>query len=258
MKRTLIYGLVVVLLSSCGWGTFQVPKEEFHTKVQVLGVLPLLTDRSGPLDYPQSEALYDLIERTNQGKQENLVERLKEKKGYFDVRALSGDPGLLKASLLATRKPADLNGRPQGYQYNAADIAELCRRNVVDALLVVVFSGAKVKDTRHSRTLLETLATTYNDVLVSAAVVGRDGKVLWKLVGDDSYQLLTLQYPDFDEAYYNRTDRVQLKYITMAGIERVLDERVDKRGKSQPPATYVQLFDRIVSSISPSLFDALR
>lgn len=258
MKRLLCCLVLVALLSSCGWGTFQVPKQEFQTKVQVLGVLPLLVDRSAPLDYPQKEALFDLLERTNLGKQKILVDRLKEKKGYFDVRSISGNPELLKLSLLAKRKPVDKFGRPQGYVYNPADVAELARRNVVDALLLVVFSGAQVKETRRSRTLLETLQTTYNDLLVTAAVVGRDGRVLWKMSGDDSFQLLPLQYPDFDEAYYNRTDRVQLKYISQAGIERALEEKPDSSGKPQLPEPYKRLFSRIVSSISPSLLDSLR
>jgi hypothetical protein len=106
--------------------------------------------------------------------------------------------------------------------------------------------------------LLETLKTTYNDVVVTAAVIGRDGKVLWRLSGDDSYQLLPLQYPDFDEAYYNRTDTVQLKYISQAGIERALEGKVDRGGKTPLPETYERLFARIVSSISPSLLDVLR
>jgi len=258
MKRILLYGLLPVLLSGCGWGTFQVPKQEFQAKVQVLGVLPLLVDRTAPLDFPQKEALFDLIERVNLGKHEILVSRLKAKKGYFDVRPLSGDPELLKLSLLATRKPADKFGRPQGYEFNSEDVAALSRRNVVDALLVVVFSGAQVEDTRRSRTLLETLKTTYNDVMVTAAVIGRDGRVLWKLAGEDSYQALQLQYPDFDEAYYNRSDQVQLKYISQGGVERILEEKPDESGKKQLPETYQRLFDRIVSSISPGLLDVLR
>jgi len=258
MKRIFLFGFMVVLLSSCGWGSFQVPKEEFQTKVQVLGVLPLLVDRTGPLDFPSKEALYDLLERINQEKHKILVSRLKDKKGYFDVRPLSGDPEFLKLSLLAAKKPAGKLGRPQGYEFNAADVAELCRRNVVDALLVVVLSGARVEETRRSRNLMETLTTEYNDVLVTAAVIGRDGKVLWNLAGDDSYQLLTLQYPDFDEAYYNRTNLVQVKYISQAGVERTLEEKLGSHGKLQPPETYDRLFDRIVTGISPSLLDALR
>jgi len=258
MKRYLFYGVLVILLSSCGWGSYQVPKQEFQAKVQVLGVLPLLVDRDAPLDYPQKEALFDLIERVNVGKHEILVSRLKAKKGYFDVRQLSGNPNLLRLSLLSARKSTDRHGRPQGYEFNAADVAELSRRNVVDALLVVVFSGAQIEETRRSRTLLETLKTTYNDVVVTAAVVGRDGKVLWHLSGDDSFQAQVLQYPDFDEAYYNRTNMVQLKYISQAGIERALGENAEMGGKKSLPETYDRLFDRIVSSISPSLLDALR
>jgi hypothetical protein len=258
MKRLVVYGIALLVLSGCGWGSFQVPKQEFQNQVQVLGVLPLLVDRDAPLDYPQKEALFDLIDRTNLGKHEILVSRLKAKKGYFDVRPLTGNPELLRLSLLSARKPANQDGRPRGYEFNAVDAAELSRRLVVDALLVVVFSGAQVEETRRSRTLLESLKTTYNDLMVTAAVVGRDGQILWELSGEDSYQALPLQYPDFDEAHFNRTDLVQLKYVSQSGVERTLEETTDNAGKTQPPATYGKLFERIVASISPSLLDRLR
>jgi len=257
MGRWLLCGLLLVSLNGCGWGSFQVPKREYQAKVQVLGVLPLLIDRSAPLDYPQKEALFDLLSKTNRDRHQVLVKELKKKKGYFDVRPLSGDPNLLSLSLLAGRKPADENGRPQGYRYNAADVAELCRRNVVDALLIVVFSGAQVQDSRRSRTMLESLDTTYNDVLVTAAVIGRDNQVLWELNGEDSYQALQLQYADFDEAYYNKTDQVRVKNISLAGVERALSESSDKDSQRPLPTIYRRLFDRISSSISPSLLDAL-
>jgi hypothetical protein len=258
MSRWLFYGLLLVLLNGCGWGSFQIPKQEFQAKVQVLGVLPLLLDRSAPLDYPQREPLFDLIGRTSRDRHQVLVESLKKKKGYFDVRPLNGDPDLFALSLLAERIPADENGRPQGYRYNAADVAELCRRNVVDALLVVVITGAQVEENRRSRSMLESLDTTYNDVLATAAVIGRDNQVLWELHGADSYQLLQLQYPDFDEAYYNKTDRVQVKNITLAGVERTLDESSEADAERPLPTIYRRLFDRIASSISPGLLDVLR
>ncbi|NOY14426.1 MAG: hypothetical protein GXP51_12425 [Deltaproteobacteria bacterium] len=256
MGRWFFYG-ILLLLAGCSWGKYQIPKQDYQAKVQVLGVLPLLIDSAAPFDYPQKEALLDMLARSAVGKHEVLVERLREKKGYFDVRALSGNPGLIAASLLTGKNPPDEIGRPQGYRFNRAAVAELSQRNVVDALLVVVFSGARIKETRRSRTLLESLKTKYNDIVATAAVVDRNGEVLWRLSGDDTYRALQLQYPDFDEAYFNRTDLVRVKNIRLSGVEKALNETSGRKKEGRLPKMYDKLFDRIVSGISPGLLDSL-
>lgn len=256
MKKWLVY-VVVLLLAGCGWGSYQVPKQDYQEKVQVLGVLPLLIDTAAPFDYPQKQTLFDLLRRSVDGRHELLVEQLREKKGYFDVRSLEGDSELLALSLLAGEKPADLAGRPQGYRYNQQSVAELARQNVVDALLIVVFSGDQIEETRRSRNLLESLKTTYNDIMATAAVVDRNGQVLWEMVGRDAVRAVLLQYADFDEAHYNKTDLVLVKNIGLAGVEKTLAE-TDSEGKQKLPTTYKKLFSRIASSISPGLLDSLK
>ncbi len=258
MKKWLYSGLLIIFLVGCAGGKFQIPKQEYHTQVHVLGVLPLLVDYNSPLNYPQKDALFDLLSRSAAGKNEFLVEQLRKKKGYFDVRALSVSPELTALSLLSAGNSHDEIGRPQGYIFNAATIAELARRNAVDALLVVVLSGEQVEKIRRSRTLLETLKTRYSAVLATAAVLDCKGQVLWQLAGAESFQVLTLQYADFDEAYYNKADLVRVKNISLSGIEQVLDEGSGKDGDSRLPEIYKDLFAEITSGISPGLFDVLR
>lgn len=257
MKRWLLYSLLL-LLAGCSWGKFQVSKQDYQEKVQVLGVLPLLIDTAAHFEYPQKEPLLDLLSRSNIGKHELLVERLRQKKGYFDVRSLSGSPDLLALSLLTGANPPDSDGRPQGYQFNPQSIAELAQRNVVDALLVVVFAGTQIEETRRSRTKFESLTTRYNDIMATAAVIDRNGQVLWKLTGGDAVRAVLLQYADFDEAYYNHTDQVHVKYISLTGIEKTFDEHPQGKEKVRLPKMYDQLFDRIVSGISPGLLDSLK
>jgi len=257
MRKLFFYGLLLFLLAGCGWGKYQVPKQDYQAKVQVLGVLPLLIDTAADLDYPQKEPLFDLLARSAGGKHELLVERLRKKKGYFDVRPLTGNADLLVLSLLSGEHPRDAAGHPQGYLFNPQSVAELAQRNVVDALLVVVFSGARIEETRRSRTLLESLKTHYSDIVATAVVIDRSGKVLWELAGKDSYQAVLLQYADFDEAHYNRTDLVRVKNISMAGIEKVLDETPKGEGEKPLPKMYDELFTRIASGISPGLLDSL-
>ena len=258
MKKWLLCGLLIVFLSACGSGKYQIPKKEYQTRVQVLGVLPLMVDYNSSLNYPQKDTLFDILTRSANGKHAKLVEQLKKKKGYFDVRSLSDSPELTALSLLSAGSPHDELGWPQGYAFDAATVSEVARKNVVDAVLVVVFSGEQAEETRRSRTKIETLTTRYSDVLATAAVIDRNGQILWHLAGKESFQALVLQYADFDEAYYNKTDVVRVKNISLSGIESVLDEDPDKDGVSELPKMYEKLFSTIVSGISPNLLDSLR
>lgn len=258
MKKVLFYCLVVVLLSGCGSGTFKVPKQEYQTRVQVLGVLPVLVDNRTELNYPQQQVLFDILSRSSEGKHSVLVELLKKKKGYFDVRPLSVNSELTALSLLSAGTPHDELGRPTGYLFDGATVAEIARQNVVDALLIVVLSGERVKETRRSRTMLETLQTHFSDIVTTAAVVDRGGQVLWQLSGAESFQAMVLQYADFDEAYFNRTDMVHVKNITLAGVERALEEKIAKDGNVRVPEMYQNMFGEIASGISPGLLDSLR
>ncbi len=257
MKKWLICGIALVFLFGCGSGIYQIPKKEYQSRVQVLGVLPLLVDYNSTINYPQKEVLFDLLSRSAAGKHEYLVKQLKEKKGYFDVRLLSVNPELTALSLLSGGSAHDGAGYPTGYAYDAATVGEIARQNVVDALLVVVFSGDRIQEVRRSRTKLETLDTRYSDIRATAAVIDRNGEVLWQLAGPESFQALVLQYPDFDEAYYNKTDMVRVKNISIEGVERALNESSDKKDKKALPKMYSKLFDVIASGISPGILDSL-
>jgi hypothetical protein len=258
MKKMLFCGLLIIFLAGCGSGTFQVPKKEYQTRVQVLGVLPLLVDTNSTLNYPDRDNLFAILARSASGKHEFLVEALKEKKGYFDVRSLSVGSELTALSLLSAGSPHDESGWPQGYAFDAATLAEIARRNVLDAVLVVVFSGEKIEQTRRSRTKLETLTTHFSDIWATAAVIDRNGQTLWQLAGPESFLALQLQYADFDEAYYNKTDFVRVKNVTLSGVERALDETPDENGVAPLPPMYKNLFAEIASGISPNLLDVLR
>ena len=88
MKKMLGFLFLIVFLAGCTSGTFKVPKKEYQTRVQVLGVLPLLVDYNSPLNYPQKDNLFNILASSVSGKHELLVKQLKEEKGYFDVRSL--------------------------------------------------------------------------------------------------------------------------------------------------------------------------
>lgn len=255
MKRFFVGMVIFLLLSACSSGTYNIPKREYQSRVQVLGVVPILVD-SRPMNYPHSTEVYHLLKSSAQNKHYLLTEQLRAKKGYFDVRPLDINPDLTALSLLAGGGTYDDSGRPLGYQFDTATVAALARQNVVDALLVVVFSGEQIEENRRSRTKLESLRTTYSSIQATARVVDREGRILWELTGDNSHMAVNLQYPDFDEAHFNRTNQVHVKNISVAGAERII---TDGEGEvAEPSRMYRELFSKLVSAISPGLLDSLR
>ena len=256
MKRMFLVIVILLFLGACSSGTYNIPKREYQSRVQVLGVVPILID-SRPIKYPHSDEVYNLLKTSAQNKHYHLTEQLRAKKGYFDVRPLDINPDMTALSLLAGGATHDDMGRPLGYQFDPATVSALARQNVVDALLVVVFSGEQIEENRRSRTKLESLRTSYSSIQATAKVIDRDGKILWELTGADSYMAVNLQYPDFDEAHFNLTNQVHVKNISVAGAERIISDG-EKPDTAEPSRMYRELFSTIAGAISPGLLDSLR
>jgi len=256
MRRVFSAVVILLFLGACSSGTYNIPKQEYQSRVQVLGVVPILVDNR-PINYPHSAEIYDLLKTTAQNKHYHLTKQLRTKKGYFDVRPLDINAEMTALSLLAGGGTYDESGRPLGYQFDPATVSALARQNVVDALLVVVFSGEQIEENRRSRTKLESLRTTYSSIQATAQVVDRDGNTLWELTGADSYMAVNLQYPDFDEAHFNRTNQVHVKNISVAGAERIISDG-ENADTAEPSRMYRELFSTIAAAISPGLLDQLR
>jgi hypothetical protein len=251
--------LLALLLVGCG-GFFKVPRAEYRQRVQTLGVLPLLVDGGSAITHPDREAVVDLLRRHGVYKEDRLIEILKEQKSYFDVRPLAGDPRSLFRELVAA---SALRGQGRAlyrsYDFNAREVAELAERNVVDALLVVVLHGEALPSKRWDRLHLSYLEAPYNEIRVTAAVVTPSGEVVWEYPGESDAPFLFLQFPDFDEAYYNKTEEVNIKYISVAGLERTLSEP-DRGvlGRTTFSSHYRRLFEAIASALKPGLLNPFK
>jgi len=260
MFRWFLVSALVLVMSGCGGGSFTVPKDQYREQVQTLGVLPLMMDEASDIDHPERDAVTDMLRRYNAATQGLLVEILKDSKNYFDVRNIPGDPRDVFDQLVAGRS---LKGRGdelhRGYVFNGDVIASLAEKNVVDALLVLIFNGVERQETRWDRTKLTYLKARYNVILVGAMVITPGGRILWEYHGEPGESFLPLQYPDFDEAYYNKTDEVNIRYITIPGLERTLAERETALfGKGSWPKLYKQLFDDLTSELSPGIINPLK
>ena len=130
---------------------------------------------------------------------------------------------------------------------------------MVDAILVVIFNGVDRDEKRWDRTKLTFLRANYNVILASAMVLTADGQVLWEYHGKPGESFLPLQYPDFDEAHYNKTEEVKIRHISLAGLERTLAERSNSLfSRASGPLPYQNLFDQLASELNPGMINPLR
>ncbi|RME37576.1 MAG: hypothetical protein D6794_06790 [Deltaproteobacteria bacterium] len=259
MRRKLLWGLLIlVLLPGCGGGRFHVSKQDYQQQVRTLGVVPLLVD-AGSFAHPEAERLIELLWHSSRDRHTALVEQLRRRDRYFDIRRVEGDPAALAARLIAgssLTRGGDLLYRDYRFQPDA--VAALCSDNLVDGLLVVILSEIERVETRRDRIPVNYLKAPFRSVQVRAYVVLPDGRIAWSFPADGSRPFVALQYPDFDEAYYNRTDEVRVKNISLAGVKRALAEGGDpkKTGPAGLPEIYAKLFSDIVGGLAP-LMDRL-
>jgi len=252
MRRIVTLLLLGVFLGGCGAGGFKLPKDEYRERVRTLGVLPLLVDADSAITHPERPAVVSLLHVSSAGKEQPLIERLREKKAYFDVRPVAGESRDLFRRLVTS---SSLRGKGdelyRRYQFSGQAAAQIARDNVVDALLVVVLNGTVRHGKRWDRRSLDYLEAEYNEIQATAAVVLPSGEIAWELPVRD---FLELQYPDFDEAYWNRAQEVRVKYITAAGLERALAEQGQGLfGKSPLPQRYEKLLDTIAEALKPGM-----
>lgn len=253
MYRWLALSLVL-LLTACNGGSYHLPKKEYREQVKTLGVVPLLVD-PGSFSHPQSADVVALLQRQSAGKEVRLVELLRKRDRYFDVRQVDGDATALYQQLISGNSIQGSGSKIyRHYTYNPSAVAKVAGETVVDALLVIVVSGLERVESRRDRTMFNYLDATYQTAQTSAAVVTKDGKVVWEYPGEGSMTFLNLQYPDFDEAYYNKTDEVRVKDITLPGLERTLGEEKSSLFSSDSyPKPYADLFDKLSGALEPAL-----
>ncbi|MGE4345495.1 MAG: hypothetical protein AB7F20_14690 [Geoalkalibacter sp.] len=253
--KVLAAGLAVAFLAACGGGNYQVPRDEFKRKVRTLAVLPILVDEQSNIRHPEAQKVVDLLRRHSEGREKRLAELMRDAGSFFDVREVTQKPDDLATRLLV-RVPAESGADALPYDFSGPAARRLTEEYVVDALLVIILHGRDVIEKRWDRTRLNYLEAPYNGILAAALVIDRSGTVLWRLDEGPGTTFFTLQYPDFDEARYNKTQNVALKFLTLGGIERTLEESEGGLiGGEDYPKLYADLFDRICKALEPGLMN---
>lgn len=252
--RILIGALLLAGLTGCGGGYYKVAPETYKTEVKTLGVVPILVDSSSSIRHPQRDEVVALLQKQSAGREEYLIKQLRNSKAYFDVRPVKADAVPLAGRLIVAGTPT-ARGREvyRQYTFDAKTVEELARREVVDALLIVIINGVDRVEKRWDRGHLSYLEAMYNVVQIGAVVVTPSGKLLWEYPGTDE-PLLRLQYADFDEAFYNKTDEVKIRFISSEGVERTLAEPERALfGSNDLPRVYREALDRVAAALNPGM-----
>lgn len=255
LGRLLILLVVVLGLSACSYPSFNVPAKEYRSKVQTLGVLPLLVDAGSDIHHSKRDRVIELLNRKNQEAVQRLVEMLRAQKGYFDVRLLSGDPRFLYDELVAGSNVSGEGAQLHfDYAFHGDAAARLMEASQVDGLLVLVMHGVVRSERRWDRAALSVtyLDTPLNVVTVAGYVLDPSGNPMWTFSNKRAGAFLDLQYPDFDEAHYNRSEHVAMKYLRLEGVERALEVKSEQALPSETLSEpYWSLFRKVVADLDP-------
>jgi hypothetical protein len=258
-----VVGLLFIAgtMLGCAQNSFNVPADVFAEKVKVLGVAPIFIDTDSDILFPQKELLIPLISDLNR-KYEPLLARKLQSTGNFDaVTLLADEPRQLFSSLFARReKRDDANIQYNKYFWKNDEIGAYLKKNRLDAVMIIVVSGLTKTSTIYSSNLLSSLETYFNFLTMTAQILGPDGTVLWEYPNFRGriltyYPLANLQYPDFSESEANMSRKTEVRFKSLDGIRRVLEEK--KRNwlhqETEEPEVYGRLFDEMISLIMQSV-----
>ncbi|GFO60853.1 lipoprotein [Geomonas silvestris] len=246
---------VTVSMFGCAHNYYNIPQETLEKKVKTVGVASLFTDADSDLRHPDKSSLVALIQTFNAKNEKELTARLRGTGTFYSVRPVDGDPNRLFSTLLQNRERREDAGVIYNkYFYKKDEVRRLAAENNLDALLLVVVNGITRPEKVYASNLLSYLETDYNFLAMSAQLVDRDGEIIWEYPNFKksmplSYpMLLSLQYPDFDEAAANLSDKVDVKFKTIAGITKSL-AKTEKSVSNGPPVSsvYADQFDDIIS-----------
>ena len=261
MKRFVICLLLVAgTMLGCAQNYYNIPADNFAEKVKVLGVAPILIDADSDIIHPQKELLIPLITNLNRKYEPLLVRKLQGTGSFYAVTLLADEPKQLFSSLTARREKRD----DAGIQYNKYfwkndEIGAYIKKNRLDAVMVIVVSGLTKTSTIYSKNLLTSLETNYNFLTMTAQILGPDGTVLWEYPNFRGrlltyFPLANLQYPDFSESEANLSQTTVVRFKSLDGIRRTLEQKKSDwlLRETPEPETYGKLFDEIASLVKLS------
>jgi len=262
--KLVLISLVALLGFGCSHNYYNVPRDSFEKKVRVIGIAPIFVDADSDIRHPDKEALVALLTEVNRQNEPELVALLKDQGGFFSVGLLDETPDKLFGELFFRRERRDDAGIMYNkYFFKTDTLRELLKKHHLDAVMCVVVSGLVRRDKVYSSTLLSSLESDYNFLIVTAEIIDADGTILWEYPNFRQRllsfpTLYPLQYPDFDEAKANESEQVAVKFKTIPGITRAFNNMAESslRTGGKVSRLYRTIFSDMISYLGPerSLF----
>ncbi len=249
--------LVAVTQFGCAQNYFNIPADNVVEKVKALGIAPIFVDADSDITYPQKELLLPLIADLNRKSEPFLLRKLQSTGSFLAVTQLADEPQQLFSKLIARReKRDDADIKYNKYFWKNDEISTYIKNNRLDALMVVVVSGLTKSSKIYSGNLLTSLETNYNFLTMTAQIIAPDGTILWEYPNFRArlltyYPLVNLQYPDFSESEANLSRKTELRFKSIDGIRRTLEQKKNdwKFQETAEPEVYGRLFDEIASLV---------
>jgi len=257
--QTFMFLLITFLSFGCSNNYYNIPKENFEKKVKILGVAPIFVDSESDIRHPEKDALIYLIKEQNRKNEKELVALLRETGTFFSVRLLDDDADKLFNNILFRRERRDdASVVYNKYFYKLPELKELVTKSGVDAVMFTVVSGLTREDTFRSSNLINYLKSDYNFLVMTSQIFDKDGNILWEFPNfrensPSQPAFLGLQYPNFEEAKANYTDYVDIKYKTIPGLTRALNQTEDSSlpGGGKVSKIYLSVFNNMVDLLKP-------
>jgi hypothetical protein len=259
-----LFKLVLLLVASCATfgcahNYYNIPQETVEKKVKVVGVVPFLTDPDSDIRHPEKSAIVTLIQGVNAKNEKEFIARLRGTGIFYSVRPVDGDASTLFSNVVASRERRDDAGIIYNkYFYKKDQLKQLMADNGLDAVLLVTVSGLTRQGKVYSSNFLSYLDTDFNYLTLTAQMLDRDGNAIWEYPNFRrsalSYSMLfPLQYPDFDEAAANLSDKVDVKFKTVAGIKAAFGKGEASAVANGPQVStlYAKQYEEMLSLLQP-------
>lgn len=257
-SRFIPFIALLLMTFGCAQNYYNIPRQSYEKKVRVLGVAPFFTDVDSDIRHPEREALLALVRDANRKNESELVARLMDSGSYLAVRMPENQADDLFSSLFFRReRRSDAGVIYNKYFYKQQELKEFIEKNSLDAVMLVAVSGLTRQDKIFSGNFLSYLDSDFNFLVMTAQILDAEGNTLWEYPNFQLRRLslnplLNLQYPDFDEAEANVTDKVDVKFKTIPGISRAFAKTTSSvRKDAKISRLYSRQFDEMVSLLKP-------
>ena len=258
MRNLFRFALLVMAVSAlfgCAHNYYNIPQETLEKKVRTIGVAPIFTDAESDIRHPDKASIVSIVRTYNMKNEKELVAKLRGTGIFYAVRPVEGDAARLFETLVWNRERRDDAGVVYNkYFLKKEELKQLLAQNGLDAMLFVTVSGLTKPGKVFSSNFLSYLETDFNYLSMTAQMLDRDGNTIWEYpnfrTNNLSYPMFfALQYPDFDEAAANLTEKVDVKFKTVAGVNAAFAKTEASSVPNAPEVStlYVKQFDEMLS-----------